>query len=53
MLNINIFLIITIPFIFTGNKSKALKYIKLALYITYLCLMLSFIYLYFPERYLN
>lgn len=51
---ISIFILfITIPFVFIGNKSKVLKYIKLALYIIYLCLMLSFIYIYFPERYLN
>ena len=51
---ISIFILFTtIPFIFIGNKNKVLKYIKLALYITYLCLMLSFIYIYFPEKYLN
>ncbi|OAL80415.1 hypothetical protein AY606_15460 [Acinetobacter sp. SFB] len=43
----------TIPFIFIGNKVKIIRYIKFILYMIYLCLMFSFIYIYFPEKYLN
>lgn len=46
-------LLLTIPFILIGNDVKILKYIKFTLYIIYLCLIFSFIYIYFPKNYLN